>query len=374
MQMYSKKNRLLAYHDTYVNEVLPILSDIEYTRLGILNELRNIVLLIYLSPLTILAIFMCVQIQEGNPAYFILLFFLIPVLVILHCYVRYHHNKKFRNMAKTKILPVLLKSFGGITWIAHDPTKKNLDGVRVENTELDRSGLFISYNTRYTDDEFKGSYKGIPFKISETKMFDIHGSGKQRRCICAFEGVILSFKFNKKINNRTIVATKWDLTKKSQLLMTMLMWILPISIGVLQGGYAHWKLVLSIMILVGGFFIVNSFEKKEEALDKVLLEDPKFDKRFDVYSSDQVEARYLVTPSFMERFYNLKTAFGAKKIKCSFYDDTFMVAISTSKNLFEVCSLFKSLRDPSYMQEFYKELDSVYKMIDHFKLYEKTGL
>ena len=104
------------------------------------------------------------------------------------------------------------------------------------------------------------------------------------------------------------------------------------------------------------------------------LEDPKFAKRFNVYSSDQVEARYLVTSSFMERFQNLNTVFGAKKAKCSFYDDKIMFAISTNKNLFEVGSIWRSLEDPKSINQLFDELYAVYQMIDYFKLDQKIGL
>ena len=37
-------------------------------------------------------------------------------------------------------------------------------------------------------------------------------------------------------------------------------------------------------------------------LPRIRLEDPRFEKRFEVYGSDQIEARALLTPAFMERF------------------------------------------------------------------------
>ncbi len=39
--------------------------------------------------------------------------------------------------------------------------------------------------------------------------------------------------------------------------------------------------------------------------EMVHLEDPRFDGVFTVYSTDQVEARYLLTPTFMERLADL---------------------------------------------------------------------
>lgn len=108
-------------------------------------------------------------------------------------------------------------------------------------------------------------------------------------------------------------------------------------------------------------------------LKPVILEDSKFNKKYDVYSEDQIEARYLITPSFMERFKKLKTAFGTNKIKCSFFDNNFMIAISTNENLFELGNLFTPVNF-STAHKFYKQLTSIYLMINYFKLNERTGL
>lgn len=43
----------------------------------------------------------------------------------------------------------------------------------------------------------------------------------------------------------------------------------------------------------------------------VKLEDPRFSQHFKVYSSDQVEARYLLTPRMMERLLDLKDSLGS---------------------------------------------------------------
>ncbi|MGE0918353.1 DUF3137 domain-containing protein [Trichlorobacter lovleyi] len=46
----------------------------------------------------------------------------------------------------------------------------------------------------------------------------------------------------------------------------------------------------------------------------VKLEDPRFSQQFKVYSSDQVEARYLLTPRMTERLVDLKDSLGSIEI------------------------------------------------------------
>ena len=120
--------------------------------------------------------------------------------------------------------------------------------------------------------------------------------------------------------------------------------------------------------------VIFENKKAKESLNSIILEDPEFNKKYNVYSSDQIESRYLVTTAFMERFKTLHTAFGSNKAKCSFFDDKVMFAISTNKNLFEIGDLFHPLTDMKHINDFMKEISAIYEIIDYFKLTEKTGL
>ena len=109
-------------------------------------------------------------------------------------------------------------------------------------------------------------------------------------------------------------------------------------------------------------------------MENVKLEDVEFDKRFQVASEDQLEARYLVTPAFMGRLKDLQTSFGTNKVKCSFFNNKIMFAISTNEDLFEVGNLFVPLSNSKQMTKFFNEMTSILEMVDHFKLDQKIGL
>ncbi len=129
-------------------------------------------------------------------------------------------------------------------------------------------------------------------------------------------------------------------------------------------------IAMAIVAVICKFMLSKCRELKNEtdALEKVTLEDPEFNKRFNVYSLDQTEASYLLTTAFMERFYSLKTVFGSNNIKCSFYEDKLMIAISTNNDLFELGDLFKSVKNPKNIYQFYRELSSILNIIDALKL------
>ena len=104
------------------------------------------------------------------------------------------------------------------------------------------------------------------------------------------------------------------------------------------------------------------------------LEDPEFNKIFDVYTNDEITARYLITPSFMQRLKNMEVAFKADNTSCAFYENCLIIALSTKKDLFSLCSLIKPLKETQQYFQMYEEIVSILKLIDHFKLDEKIGL
>lgn len=84
-------------------------------------------------------------------------------------------------------------------------------------------------------------------------------------------------------------------------------------------------------------------------LQLVQLEDPDFEREFVVQSTDQIEARYILSPSLMRRMFELKERFGSR-VEFSFLLSRVHIAISTSRNFFEP-KLGKSLEDPTTLRE-----------------------
>ena len=127
--------------------------------------------------------------------------------------------------------------------------------------------------------------------------------------------------------------------------------------------------IILIILLIGLLNWANAVDRGYyKTFNKVKLESSKFNNRFNVYSSDQIEARYALSPSLMERLYNLKTAYSARNIRCSFYEDKLIIAVETKKDLFEFGNLFKSVKDSNNIYQFYKELTSIFNIIDSLKL------
>ena len=376
--------RTLEFHKNYKSKIAPIFRSYEAFRKKELAKFWFMIIsgILMLCSFPLMLLLSDSILSDIVCDYFVAYLILMMIFMTLGILLLFIAPKKIKNYAmkiKSDCLSKLLKVFGDIQW----QNGKNI----INDWELNRSALFSNFNTRYTDDEFSGSFNGVPFKICETNLLQISGSGKSRTYIPVFKGVVIQFKSNKIIRNRTMIATKGDFTAKNSWL---LLWLrvskpfiqmfhfawLGLSMPLIQMLIEHPAGCLIAFVVLGLICWGGSkiSYKDEEKLDEVKLEDPEFCKKFNAYSSDQVEARYLLTTAFIERFQNLNTAFGAKKAKCSFYGDKIMFAISTNKNLFEVGSLFKSLEKPGAVNQFYNELASIYSMIDYFKLDEKVGL
>jgi len=280
-------------------------------------------------------------------------------------------EKSLIEEIKKQCIPKILNLFDDITWIKKE--------TRILSKDLDKSGLFLKYNDMITDDCFIGKYNNISFSVSEIKLIKenmFHDKIKFN----IFSGIVFLFHLDKYVKNRTIATAKREFLINSVHFIDVatFMLILIFIYKNIDFGCAllDIKIIFTFLILIIAICVIIYFEVstriKEEKLDKIILEDPQFNKKYNAYSSDQIEGRCILTTAFIERFQNLQTAFNSKNIKCSFYSNKLMIAISTNKNLFEICNINKSFKNTKDILEFYKQISSIYHIIDYFKLDKKV--
>lgn len=110
----------------------------------------------------------------------------------------------------------------------------------------------------------------------------------------------------------------------------------------------------------------NSLFKVKMGASRVKMENPDFEKVFDVFSTNQIEARYLITPSMMERMLKLDSNF-KKGVTISFRNSTILVAIPDSENRFEA-DVWSSLNDMSILKSDFAVLQSLLDIVDELNL------
>ncbi len=112
---------------------------------------------------------------------------------------------------------------------------------------------------------------------------------------------------------------------------------------------------------------------KNENFERVILEDPNFENKYDTYSTDQIGARYMLTTAFIARFEDIKTAFTAKKIRAEFKDDKLSILIEVEKDMFQM----GKITNETTFKTFTTMLDEIYSVLslsEQLNLESKTGL
>lgn len=165
-----------------------------------------------------------------------------------------------------------------------------------------KSGLFDRYN------DFNTIYDVIEGTIGTTKFifanittsnfyyYNRMERNEQIALIKSFRGIIFAATFHKNFNGHTIVKT--DFSEKKL-------------------GY----LGRDLQRLINGHKLVE-------------LENPDFEKSFKVTSTDQVEARYILSVNFMEKILTLKEKL-ASEIQLSFIDNKVFITIAGDIDLFK---------------------------------------
>lgn len=100
--------------------------------------------------------------------------------------------------------------------------------------------------------------------------------------------------------------------------------------------------------------------------DVIRLENPDFEKYFAVYGTDPVEARYILSPSFMERLVNYRNKMQTN-LQLSFINSQVYLAMPMKKNLFEP-SLRKTVKRFEDIEEYYKQVCFCTEIVDELNL------
>jgi hypothetical protein len=104
-------------------------------------------------------------------------------------------------------------------------------------------------------------------------------------------------------------------------------------------------------------------KKKRGDMKRVGLSSPKFEKTFEAYGTDQVEARVILDPVFMQRMIDLEASVEGKRIRFAFVDNDLFIAVETG-NRYEAGSMLQPLDAPERMQRILDEVGVIYDIVD----------
>ena len=259
---------------------------------------------------------------------------------------------KFKNIIKEKCLDDIIASFEFLN--------KGFTPLCPIATE----GLIDKDYSRITDDAFYGCYRDVNFQVTECYtrvkyMRDLYSSTERF--------LLINMQFNKNIATNVHICSQFKHSYYEAILICVyLLFVLFIIFHI----NAITICIGSILVLLISIFLWNVNYNKYE----VKLEDSRFNLKYYVESDSQIEARYVLSPAFMDRLYNLKVTFDTECMVVDFKDNQITFALQTKNDLFEIGDLFTPVTDPKQISKFFDEIMTITDIIDHFKLNERTGL
>jgi hypothetical protein len=164
-------------------------------------------------------------------------------------------------------------------------------------------GLVPGCDRSSFEDRWFGTLEGHAFNLYEAHLEERRGSGKNRRWVTVFRGAIITMAFGRSFHSTTLLQRKGKHKK---------FWVF--------GGRADHATF------------------KGHRLDYVDQVHPDFEDVFEVWSDDQVEARVLIHPSYVEHLLALERAFHGDAVRALFVRGEVIVAVQ-SGDLFESGSM-----------------------------------
>lgn len=228
-------------------------------------------------------------------------------------------RREYAKAYKGKILPDLARLFGNFSYA--------VDG-QIPLYVMQPSKILPRHDRYKSEDYFEGVYKDVHIQFSKIDFQQKRRSKNSTYYVSVFKGlaVLLDMK-RKTFYGHTIL--DYNRSKMSE-----------------------W------------------FKEKSMKLKRANLVDPKFEEIFDVYTDDQVEARYLVDPVMMERLGGMYEEYEGSKMAAAFYDSKMLILIASPYNYFEPADLEIPATDPRSVVQMKKEIGEILSIIDRLDLYD----
>lgn len=199
---------------------------------------------------------------------------------------------------------------------------------------FERSDLFGAPDRMNGNDYVRGNIDGTNIEFSDLHAEKRHRNSKGKdNWSTIFRGLFIVAEFNKNFHGKTV--------------------ILP---DTAQSTFGN---------LIGNWLQSKNFTRDE----LVKMDDNNFEKEFVVYSSDQIEARYILSHALMKKLLLFKEK-SKRPVYISFIGNHIHMAIYYDKDLFEP-SVFRSLLEYKIAMEYVNTLHLAISIVDELKLNQK---
>ena len=297
----------------YKKKIEPLLTEFETERVRLNKKLKPIEIISILTLICLIVSIICTYFSERDSIKLVAaIFFVLTAVGSAYCHFV---EATFMEKLKAKVTSKVLTLFGNIYFAG----QKNI----ITAAEIRETGLYPRFSTKFDGDIVVGVHNTCNFVISETVLEHVEGTGKHRRTVTDFHGLIVKIQMKKKFTGKTVIG--------------------------------------------------NNISRVSN-MESVVLESTQFMKGRKIYSTDQIESRYILTTSFMEKIEGLQSVYGCKElISIAFMNGYVYLYIPTKKNFFEV-PFKETLLNPNHYYNIYNELDYILAVVEHLNLDRNLGL
>ncbi|MBO5038989.1 MAG: DUF3137 domain-containing protein [Alphaproteobacteria bacterium] len=279
------------------------------------------------------------------------------VIAYVICYIPF---SDYKEQTKSLVMKKILLFFGSSAKL-----RKNV----IRKYDVQESGLVGVFDDIERDDEFEIVKDGVKIVVSEQKITKTVRTGRGSHKQTLFNGVMMLLDFDKKFKGKIAAKEKGGLLFGTRISGGLVSWLCIIPLFIV-GAVLITSISMLVVLNFGNFSFMGLFfsvlcvllyvwYKKNSTFQEVLLEDVVFAKKWKVMGTDQVEARYVLTPALMERLLKVKKCFHGNKLDFAFYDNKLLIAVSTNKDMFETTFLLQKAASYHKVNEVVSQLFAV---------------
>ena len=245
-------------------------------------------------------------------------FFGVPIWVLLPMLA-------YKKAYKDKFLTRIATMFGDLNYCT-DVNKEFEFSRNISKSQA------LPACSKHTEDYFYGNYKGCEIEFSELRL-SVKDTSKDSAVseVTVFSGLCYLVSLPRNFHGHTI-------------------------------------------LVKNGSKLVEIFTEARTGLEKVNLVDPEFEEFFDVYSDDQVEARYLIDLRFIEKYKSLmQDSSGVGGVLAEYYEGKLLLLTSREHGLFDVAKLSKEADNRESLLSLRHDLLSVFDVIDGMEIIQSKN-
>lgn len=323
-----------SFHEFYSSQVLPVLQQMDAERKRSITAIKNAALYSTIAAVVIAGVItLFIQASGGMAGPFLLApLILVPIITGI---VYAQKAGEWKSRFKTEVIGRLVQYVG--EGLRYHPN----DGISQQEFCISR--LFRTDIDRYSrEDLLEGMIGKTAFRCSEvhaeykTETTDSKGN-RQTHWHTIFKGLFVIADFHKHFNGVTVVLPDTEQGLFGRFGQTLQSW--ASKLGMTAG-------------------------------ELVKLEDPEFEAVFKVYSTDQIEARYILTPGLMKRILEFRSKANST-LHLSFIGSNLYLAIADTRDRLEAPGMFIStekLHDPNLLTPYLNDLHFAISIVDELNL------